>query len=362
LGWPDAFHQGEGWEITENSCRSCPAETGDNGACGRRNHQSPINLERNRALERLNSAPDGSGGTPNPKFNKCIDKHWMAYDDSACTFQELVKEKAFTIERHTLKINQPMEQVGGANSDDWQLKCKGNGSPTKFGRIDFSKGFHYWWFLSHIDVHVPSEHTQDGVRYDAEIQMAHFYSVNASVANVNNEMATVSTFLKAYDGIPDWDVLNKIICQWRAAEELTRSQCGLPSVISKYPGCSDYTRGRRLGNQQASEPIATKTAEEWLLEPLPADFKPQRSVSAHDLLLSNFHQASIKNASFVPHKILLSGDNVNPIPEQDDEKHFQLLLNKYPVSTEQNEEITDEERHSRHLLNYDEVGWFNYCK
>lgn len=42
--------------------------------------------------------------------------------------------------------------------------------------------------LSHIDVHVPGEHTQDGRKYDAEIQMKHFYSATAEEAGVNNEM------------------------------------------------------------------------------------------------------------------------------------------------------------------------------
>jgi hypothetical protein len=33
-----------------------------------------------------------------------------------------------------------------------------------------------------LDIHTPSEHTQDGVRYDAEIQLQHFYSVTAAQA------------------------------------------------------------------------------------------------------------------------------------------------------------------------------------
>jgi len=56
------------------------------------------------------------------------------------------------------------------------------------GQIDFSKGFSQWWHLSHTDVHVPSEHTQEGRRYDGEIHLYHWYSVNADVAGTHNEV------------------------------------------------------------------------------------------------------------------------------------------------------------------------------
>jgi hypothetical protein len=36
--------------------------------------------------------------------------------------------------------------------------------------------------------------------------------------------------LEAYEHSADWDVLNKLICQWRAAEDRTRAECGLPSI------------------------------------------------------------------------------------------------------------------------------------
>lgn len=49
-----------------------------------------------------------------------------------------------------------------------------------------------WWYLSHIDFHVPSEHTQEGKRYDAEIQMYHFYSVSDEQAGIGNEVRTTS--------------------------------------------------------------------------------------------------------------------------------------------------------------------------
>jgi hypothetical protein len=57
------------------------------------------------------------------------------------------------------------------------------------------------------------------------------------------QMASVTIFLEAYDNAPDWDVLNRVLCQWRAAEERTRAQCDLPSVQDEYPGCFYYQRG-----------------------------------------------------------------------------------------------------------------------
>jgi len=72
--------------------------------------------------------------------------------------------------------------------------------------------------------------------------MAHFYSVSAQQAGVANEMAHVSIFLEAYDDAPPYPYLDRVICQWRRAEEKIREQCGLPSV-QPYPTCFNPTRG-----------------------------------------------------------------------------------------------------------------------
>ena len=81
------------------------------------------------------------------------------------------------------------------------------------------------------------------------MQLAHFYSVTGenSKAGVPNQMGTVSVFLQAYDNVEDYDMLNKIICQWRIAEDATREQCGMPSVYNAYSGCVSPSRsGRNL--------------------------------------------------------------------------------------------------------------------
>lgn len=152
--------------------RWCPAE--DDGACGN-HHQSPINLERNRAIEN------------HPMYNECIDIHWMAYHDSSCDFETLKQTKSFSVERHALKIVQPLEPTG--TPDEYQLACTTPSGARNWGRIDFSRGFSHWWHLSHTDFHVPSEHTQEGKQYSGEIQMYHWYSVNSTVAGIHNEVS-----------------------------------------------------------------------------------------------------------------------------------------------------------------------------
>lgn len=115
----------------------------------------------------------------NTLFKNCTDDHWMKHDGGSCTFDRLVETESFTIERHTLKIIQPIE-VG---TDVTRLDCPADGG-RKFAKIDFSNGFPFPWFLSHTDFKVPSEHTQNGVRFSAEVQMAHWYSEpNPSVGN-----------------------------------------------------------------------------------------------------------------------------------------------------------------------------------
>lgn len=105
-----------------------------------------------------------------------------------CTLDQLEDADAFTIERHALRIAQPIsvydnfEDDKDGVQDGVRLNCRIDGKGSRFGRIDYSKGFSHWWHLSHIDIHTPSEHTQDGKRYDGEIQLQHFYSITADEA------------------------------------------------------------------------------------------------------------------------------------------------------------------------------------
>eukprot|EP00542_Grammatophora_oceanica_P020995 CAMPEP_0194028994 /NCGR_PEP_ID=MMETSP0009_2-20130614/2856_1 /TAXON_ID=210454 /ORGANISM="Grammatophora oceanica, Strain CCMP 410" /LENGTH=525 /DNA_ID=CAMNT_0038668555 /DNA_START=24 /DNA_END=1601 /DNA_ORIENTATION=- len=223
LGWPDSWELSMGWNLAETSCQHCPANT--NKQCGGSHHQSPIDLLRNKAI-------NGSS-----TFNECIDVHWMKYEDSSCSWDHISDQGGFTIEPHTLKITQPTEIVADGSI---RLSCPSEGG-RRWGKIDFSKGFSQWWFLSHIDFKVPSEHSQEGKFYSGEIQMAHFYSVTGDEANVDNEMAHVSIFIQEYDNVPPYPWLDRAICQWRKTEEEQRAACGLPSV-DPYPGCFPYSR------------------------------------------------------------------------------------------------------------------------
>jgi len=301
--------------------------------CGRSHHQSPINLERNRAL------------VDDPQHNFCIDVHWMSYFDSTCEFEELVRQGAFSIERHALKVVQPVQEI---EPDVYRSGCR-NELGRRFGKIDFSKGFSHWWHLSHIDFHVPSEHTQEGHRYAGELQMYHFYSVSGEFAGVDNQMAAVTTFLEAYDDTPDYDVLNRIICQWRAQEEATRKACGRPSVPDEYPGCYFYTRGRddNVSPAEGNGGRNLRTAEE------PSQKIP-RAMSAHDIIMHN-HMQSRHNATHKPKVLLMDPEDYK---DESDFDWDEFIADMY-AQEEQVKQDKINGRH-RHLMNYDHVPWFNY--
>lgn len=246
----------------------------------------------------------------------------MNFFDSTCTTQHLREKRAFAVDRHALRILQPVKWVDARNR--YYLDCRNDAAGgLRFGRIDFSFGFSNWWYLSHTDFHMPSEHTQNGKRYDAELQMYHFYSVDAETAGVNNEMGTVSVFLEAYDDAKDYELLNEIICGWREEEERVRSECGLESASTFYPGCPEYSRssGRRMQESDI----------------------PKRPFSINDVLVKN-HMASFTNSSFKPLEISL-----------DEEDHLQVIEDR--MTSRDNSTSTK----SRRGLFLDEsTQWNNY--
>lgn len=152
LAYIDKWHTGRGWKIEDNYCLWCPEGGNDCGI----HHQSPIDLLRDGAIE----------GHENE--NECLDLHWMKYEDSFCTEDQLIAADAFTVERHALRVSQPITVF---EDQELQIDCENSDGKRRFGRIDFSTGFSQWWYLSHIDFHTPSEHTQEGKRYDGEIQL-----------------------------------------------------------------------------------------------------------------------------------------------------------------------------------------------
>lgn len=113
----------------------------------------------------------------------------MKYEDGSCTWEQL--EDSFTIERHALKVSQPVEfNEALGDGKGFRLDCASPDGPRRFARIDFSWGFNWWWFQSHLDIKIPSEHTQNGKRYSAEVQMAHFFEIKGSAAREENEVSS----------------------------------------------------------------------------------------------------------------------------------------------------------------------------
>jgi hypothetical protein len=136
-------------------------------------------------------------------------------------------------------------------------------------------------------------------------------------------MAAVSIFLEEYDDVPDNDFLNKIICQWRRAEEETRKTCGLASVSTHYPGC--------YFNQREASKRRLKTETSAL---------KSHPKSAGDLLLQNIvYPASAQRTILI----------------EDDFDDVRTISNDRYISD------SSQGGDGRHLMDYDHVGpWFNY--
>jgi hypothetical protein len=125
------------FEGRANTCRDCSSSTIEK--CYK-HQQSPINL-----LKNVTATAD------------CQDRHRMRYWAGECDFQAM----KFEILPHVLRAYQPAE------------KCSGVVQP----QIDFSKGFPAPWQLAFTDISVPSHHKIDGVGFDGEIVLSHFYGV-----------------------------------------------------------------------------------------------------------------------------------------------------------------------------------------
>lgn len=164
----------------------------------------------------------------------------MQYESGTCTWEHFKAANAATVERHALRIAQPLERFEGK----WRVNCLTQGRGRLFSRLDMSGGYSQWWRLNHLEIHTPSEHTQEGRRYDAEVHLGHFYSAPQGIDNGSfNQMATIGIFLEAHDDVEPYPYLDKAICLWRYHEDQKRKNCSLPSVESQYPGCFPYNRG-----------------------------------------------------------------------------------------------------------------------
>jgi len=153
-GYDEKYLYGKGFTIEgNNNCKWCVEGGPEN--CGL-HRQSPIDLKRDRAIP----------GNPNEK--ECPDWHYMQYRDDTCDWEDMKSQ--FEILREALRITIPILPNG-------DIDCLSEDGIRQFPRLDYSKGFPDWWWLDHIDITVPSSHTQEGKRYAAEVVLAHFYEI-----------------------------------------------------------------------------------------------------------------------------------------------------------------------------------------
>jgi len=118
-------------------CKACGLGTSTGGTCAS-HKQSPIELFQNVT-----------------GIRNCHDRHRMNYGSGNCRFDAY----RFEILPHTLRAYQPHYCA----NQSW---------------IDFSMGFPNDWHLEFTDISVPSQHSINGKRYDAEVVMSHSYSVD----------------------------------------------------------------------------------------------------------------------------------------------------------------------------------------
>ncbi len=134
----------------------------------------------------------------------------------------------FEIGRHALMIHTPL-------TNDGDINCVNQQGERKFPKLDYSKGFPDWWYLSKTEISVPSEHVQHGKRYAAEVKLSHFYEID----HYKNKLGVISFFMQDFEGEPSWPYLDKLICRWRREEEEKRVSCGLPPA-PVYKMCELY--------------------------------------------------------------------------------------------------------------------------
>lgn len=103
----------------------------------------------------------------------------MQTRDDSCTFDDI--KGNFAIARHALQINIPQ-------LDDGDIDCMEDGRRL-YPRVDYSKGFPNWWLMQRVDVMVPSQHTQEGNQYAAEVVLAHYYEIDFEKNQVRDKSA-----------------------------------------------------------------------------------------------------------------------------------------------------------------------------
>lgn len=177
-----------------------------------------------------------------PDEKDCPDWHWIQYLDGTCSWEDM--DGHFEIGRSALRLHTPLTNGG-------DIDCVNQDGERKFPKLDYSKGFPDWWYLSETSITVPSEHVQHGKRYAAEVKLSHFYEID----HYKNKLGIISIFMQDFEGEPSWAYLDKLICRWRREEEKKRAECGLPPA-PVYKMCELY-RGQVRTPEDLNEPTQT---------------------------------------------------------------------------------------------------------
>ncbi len=141
-------------------------------------------------------------------------------------------------------------------------------------------------------------------------------------------MGTVSVFLQAYDNSPDYDMLNRVICQWREVEEQTRRGCGLPSVSAPYDGCHSSRRQLRTTSSGGANTTL-----------------PSKPMSVHDIILHNYLNPDDT-------KIMVMEDDDIAEPNDQDDMNWAAFIKQQEEAEHQN--------HRRQLTSRHVSPWHNY--
>lgn len=75
----------------------------------------------------------------------------MEYVDGTCTYDRLRSTESFVVDRHALRIVQPV--VWANRRGEYVLNCRDD-TTSRFGRIDFAHGFSNWCKCIVAVVHV----------------------------------------------------------------------------------------------------------------------------------------------------------------------------------------------------------------
>jgi hypothetical protein len=164
-------------------------------------------------------------------------------------------------------------------------------------------------------------------------------------------MATVSFFMEAYEDAAPYEMLDKLICQWRKSEERTREACGLDPILNTYPGCFPISREsnnlKKRRRQEAKE------------------FGRPRSPfqTVHDVRIHNAIQREA-NESAVPLVIEMDSENWDPAEEKDwgafiEAESAKQQQQRLKQQIQSSSSPPDGQDH-RNLIEYSHLPWNNY--